>query len=374
MIFCIRCEGGGKTMPRWSKSSKVASGVGVLIVLLSGFFLADRLSEQPESVIVAYVDGEPIYAAELQKSMEKERHAVAMYYYHEHGLEETPGFWTSRYEGELPIERLRMKALQSVVRTKQQMMMARSKGLIEDISYPAFLKNLTKENERRKEAVKKNEVIYGPLQYTEEAYFEYVTANLLIQLQSRLEGAEIPLTEPLLKQYYDTIKEKYYKGEDAVRVHKIRISYMGQDGAINLKKKEQAWELMREAQGKLEQGESFAVLAEQLNETKEERSSYGEQVFDRSTAREDQMSGGVLRQEAMKLAAGGTSGIIETNNALYLLYCLNRLPAEAQPFDQVRQDVKNKYMSYRYTELIDKKTREASIEIRQAQFDEVTLP
>lgn len=361
-------------MPRWSKSSKVASGVGVLIVLLSGFFLANRLSEQPESVIVAYVDGEPIYAGELQKSMEKERHAVAMYYYHEHGLEETPGFWTSRYEGETPDERLRMKALQNVVRMKQQQMMARSKGLIEDISYPAFLKNLTKENERRKEAVKKNEVIYGPLQYTEEAYFEYMTANLLIQLQSRLEGAEIPLTEPLLKQYYDTIKEEYYKGEDAVQVYKIRISYIGKDGAINPEKKERARELIREAQVRLEQGESFAALAEQLNETEEERSSYGLQVFDRSTAREDQMSGGVLRQEAMKLAAGGTSGIIETNNALYLLYCMNRLPAEAQPFDQVRQDVKNKYMSDRYTELVDKKTREASVEIRQALFDEVTLP
>lgn len=365
-------------MPMRKWKIKPIFALGTLLVLLGGLLVAYRLAREEGPMIVAYVDGEPIYEAELQRSMAQQRHAVAMHYYHTYGMEEMPGFWDNGYgedrAPESPIKHLRMKALQSAVGLKLQQMLARDKGLVDEISYPAFIANWKSENERRKEAVKQNEAIYGPLQYTEEAYFEYVTANMQLQLEGRLAGQEIPLSEALLEQYYEAWKEEYYKGAGAVQVYKIRISYLGENGSADSAKREAALAMMQGAIERLAQGEGFTRLAAELNETKEERESYGWQTFDQTTAREDQVAGGALREAALMLEEGQASGLIDTNNALYLLYGLGREPAQYRPFDQMRQDVKSKYIRHHYSLYFQRQAELANVELVDARYHAVALP
>ena len=56
--------------------------------------------------------------------------------------------------------------------------------MLSDISYDGFVQNLMLENERRQQAIKKNQVVFGPAQYTEETYFEYVMGNTALAVKT----------------------------------------------------------------------------------------------------------------------------------------------------------------------------------------------
>ncbi|MFA9377610.1 MAG: hypothetical protein ACERKZ_12745 [Lachnotalea sp.] len=60
-----------------------------------------------------------------------------------------------------------------ILLTRAEQILLKESGIIEDYSYDKFLEQLTKENEKRKEAIENNQAIYGPKQYDKKVYFDY---------------------------------------------------------------------------------------------------------------------------------------------------------------------------------------------------------
>lgn len=121
--------------------------------------------------VVMTVDGEPVTAPEYRLVMEGKTAEVFNYFYGKDGREDRPGYWQDDGQAENPIRRLRTVVTDEMRRIKTVQRVAKEKGVLTDISFAAFQAELTRENERRRVAVEKNQVIYGPKQYKPYRYY-----------------------------------------------------------------------------------------------------------------------------------------------------------------------------------------------------------
>lgn len=121
--------------------------------------------------VVATVGGEPVTADEILLLMNKRKAEIFSLFREQHGMEDHTGYWNDRTDvSPSPITRLRETVMADIKEMKAILQMAKEKGLIEDISHATFLRDLEKENARRKEMVSSGGVIYGPRQYSIPVY------------------------------------------------------------------------------------------------------------------------------------------------------------------------------------------------------------
>lgn len=162
----------------------------ILIAVIIAFLLGIRYFKQNSMVvpkdIVAYVDNEPISKDEISLCAEEFRSEVIAYFYNTYKAEQDENFWSTSFDGEVPANLLRDKAFSKAVEIKVQQIMCKEIGIVEDISYETFKKELKTENKRRQNAVSDGEPIYGPEQYSEASYYTYLHNNRLLKLKSFL--------------------------------------------------------------------------------------------------------------------------------------------------------------------------------------------
>lgn len=153
----------------------------VLLMLLAA------CTSAPTPQVVAEVAGEPVTAAEFTARMADHRTEVASDFYDRHGADPNqPGFWSAQYGSTTPRAMLRQRTLDALVEIKVQQVMARDAGLVDDIGYDAFLRQLEEENQSRRQRLDRQEPIFGPQQYTEETYFSYTFDRMVLDLTSAL--------------------------------------------------------------------------------------------------------------------------------------------------------------------------------------------
>ncbi|MEO7016248.1 MAG: hypothetical protein ABI130_01725 [Leifsonia sp.] len=125
------------------------------------------------SAVVASADGTSIPMRELQVYLDRERSAVLAQY--ATGGESTDErFWTTPVAGATPGARIVDAALADAVRTSVTLQLASEHGLVASADYAQFISALTTENTRRRLAVDQHQPIYGPKQYTESGYLDYL--------------------------------------------------------------------------------------------------------------------------------------------------------------------------------------------------------
>ncbi|WP_139990692.1 hypothetical protein [Paenibacillus paridis] len=153
---------------------------------------AEADTEQPSEAsddVVAWINNEPITIGEWMPRMLELRSVVAAEWEPSSGDVSSDSFWYEAQNGHMPIEALRKLALDRLAEIKVQQIAARNAGIIEDISYQAFLAGMEKENSQRKSRLAKGQTIYGPKQYSEKVYYAYTLANMVIELKAHLEDA-----------------------------------------------------------------------------------------------------------------------------------------------------------------------------------------
>jgi PPIC-type PPIASE domain. len=364
---------GDKRNKNLLKKAAIFSFAGVMLLAAAGFAFASALRYQKENSYAALVNGEPISVRELEHRMQADRSQVVQYFREKYNAEDNAGFWEKSYNGETPLDTLRKKALDECVKIKVQQILAQKKGIIKGISYSAFLKELDKENKRRAEAVKNNEVIYGPVKYAEDAYFEDVFAKMIITLKGELEGNEITFTDKDLQEYYETAKGKLFKNQDYIKIQKIYITYVDKDGNVNDTKRQEADIEIKQAKARLEKGGDFKKLAAEYNEEDAAKKNFGEQVLDDASARFVRLDNSRLMEETGKLAVGQVSDIFEANNTFYIIKCMEKHDNGYRPFIEVCDIVKSNYMDGKYDEYIEKLTKEAKVSINEKVYEHVKM-
>lgn len=162
-------------------------------------FISLRLysDKNKENSFVATVNGDPISVIEYKNTLANKRADIFTYFSQKYHAEDSNDFWTKNFGDEVPIVLAKERALAECVSVRILYALAQKEGLIQDTSYSAFLKALRAENKQRKEAIDKNQVIYGPVEYSEGNYFAYILSNMKSNLIARLKDTELKNVEQM---------------------------------------------------------------------------------------------------------------------------------------------------------------------------------
>jgi len=337
-------------------------GIGVsifaVIVLIGGVTFIN-LSKKTFDY-VGKVNGEPISTKLFYAQLVKQRAEVYSYFNTKYEAYDSKEFWTASFGGEIPIEAAREKALNECVTIMVQQELAKKKGVMKDISYDAFLEALKEENIRRKEAIEQNKVIYGPVEYSEDNYFSYVFSNMIIGLKSALEE-ELEITDEAIQDMYEAKKETVFKIQ-SVRVEIISIPL---DSTGSVKAKEKCEEILK----RLDSGEKFENLAKEYNVDQK----LLEQVFDNTTKRGDIRSIPKIRNVALDLKAGQISTVVEDNDSLSILKCIEHKEIGYEEYEQVKDKLKTLLIDDKYKELVDKNIKAAKLTTDKKAIESVVI-
>ncbi|BBH22307.1 hypothetical protein Back11_36520 [Paenibacillus baekrokdamisoli] len=167
--------------------------IGLLFLILIAFTAGCAAHVEHESSsakaniqeIVATVNGEPIRYGELEILMLRQRSDVIQYFYDKYNAEDSTQYWTTAFGKERPIDRLKSAALAEAKKIKIQQIIARNEGVVQRIDYSDFRNDWIQENDRRKRAAAQKQMIYGPLQYDENTYYEYLFSNMVLQVKEK---------------------------------------------------------------------------------------------------------------------------------------------------------------------------------------------
>ncbi|MDF3056137.1 MAG: hypothetical protein K0R17_352 [Rariglobus sp.] len=165
-----------------------------------------------EDPVVMTINGEPVSAREYTLVMMRRASEVYSIFKDNQDLNDHAGYWNERPDSPAPspIRHLRDKVKAELVRIKVTQSLAREKGLINDTTFAAFQETWRTENIRRLNAIKASEVVYGPRQYGETAYYYICFGELNHRLQRALSSSpEYKVTEKELEACYAANKSRY---------------------------------------------------------------------------------------------------------------------------------------------------------------------
>ena len=249
-----------------------------------------------------------------------------------------------------------------------QLLMAQKEGIIENISYESLLKEMENENKKRKKAIENNQVIFGLKEYDARTYLFYKMAELSKELKNKF-LANLNISDEEIRHYYKEVKDIYYTQGKKVKTKVIKLSYVDENGKVRIEMKNDLRNKCDEIKNRIESGESFENIAEELNLSDDET----ERIFDNETATTDARLNPVLREIVMGMNPGEISDIIEEGNAYYIVKCLESTILSYKPFDEVKENLKARYIDNKYSEHVDKLVEEADVIIYDNVYKKVRV-
>ncbi|WP_223260445.1 peptidyl-prolyl cis-trans isomerase [Paenibacillus ihbetae] len=344
-----------------NKSSLIWLFTAVIFILV---FMSITINPKPkpskanqEDDFFATVDGFPIHANEFQRAIHANKSVIIRYFYEKYGAEQSAAFWNTSYGGEFPLELLKKKALEDTVNLKIQQIIAMEQGVLTDISYGSFEQNFNQENERRQKAINNNQVVFGPAQYTEEAYLEYVMGNSILSVKNRLMERDWKPNDEQLKTFYETKKDQLYKAPATVKVQQLSASFIDGSRNVDEKLKDQIMRKMETALAKSASGLSFEQAAKELDQT----GKVTEQLYNLDSYRHNARS--PVAQAAAKLRIGEISGIIEENGHFHLIQRIEneRAGSKYLSLEDIKEQALRDYIDHSYKEYVRKRMADAQL-------------
>lgn len=321
------------------------STIGFISIL--AIFLVFKCSKSDYKAVM-YVDGEPVTIQEFKQRMEYDYRAVTIdYFTKNHHAVIGENFWNQQFDGVTPYQFLIDKTIEGCTYIKIQELEMQKRGVLEDISYQSFLKDFERENQRRKEIVENGGVIYGPQQYSENEYFEYVFANLKIELKDRMAKDLGWNDEKNLRQYYEEHKDTYYKKTDDIEILKISVPY-------NKSTKENLYTQLMNVVNNSSDRESFEKSASLVGEVVS-------QTFTEDTARTDSRYNELLKLTAMDMNPGSVSNVIDDGEKLAVIYCLSKKDGGYVAFESVSENVNKMYVDECYGNWLEERYNKANV-------------
>lgn len=173
---------------------------------------------------LAKVNGISVTQKELDREMQRCRSSVISKIIKEYSLNDMTGFWERSYKGHTPLEILKQKALDTLVFLKVQEQLLKERNLWTYNAYAELLEDLEKTNESRNKAEKEAKIIYGPVNYTEQSFFDYQFGNSVIRLKEKLvEDGTLQADEDKLMMQFEKMKKTVYKKDEKIEDYRKQV-------------------------------------------------------------------------------------------------------------------------------------------------------
>jgi hypothetical protein len=145
--------------------------------------IADRPA--PDATVLT-VDGVPVPFRELALYLDRDRSAIVAEYQSRGTDIASGGFWQTPVDGVTPARRLVDTARDDVVRLHTQLRIAADAHIEAPQTYDQLVRAWQNENARRANALDKGQPVYGPQQFSESDFIDYLLGNLAQQTQTEL--------------------------------------------------------------------------------------------------------------------------------------------------------------------------------------------
>ncbi|MBW7453457.1 hypothetical protein ACFOLF_14145 [Paenibacillus sepulcri] len=316
---------------------------------------------------VAAVNGEPIAARELETQMKRLKPDVQNYFRVQYDARINADFWSGDFNGENPMKILRERALDEAVRRKIELLLAKEHNLVDFSSYKDMLNQLEIENGRRKSAIAKGEVVYGPGAYSESEYYNHIMSNLRLNLKDLLSRSDKDLffvTENEARSSYLDNEDRWSSKDVSYKILKISIPYRTQEHM------EDAYSKAQNALADLDKGMSFDDASKKYNES----SKILTQTFNQDSYRSDVRSAFNLRSAAESLQINEYSKeILEDNGSYNLIMLTSKENGEPEAYAQNKNAVKSMVIDEKYEAYIKELIKKAEIKINEKNYNKTTF-
>jgi hypothetical protein len=277
------------------------------------------------------------------------------------------------------MQALKAKVLNQLTRIKIEQILGREAGLVKDISYSNFLKEMALENKTRSERLAKHEVIFGPQQFDAKTFYHYLFNKMDSDLRRTLGETRLSPSDQVLTAYYDKQKEERFKNPDTIKVKKIYVNYTSDpDPDTGLLSEQQAWEEITRIGDRLQShaADSFEEVSRDVAAGK-----YGSyagdaaQVLQPGSRRDDLESRESLLNIAERLAPGDISKPFKEADAhcFSIVTVTDKIVNGYQKFEDVKELVKVLYADQQYEDFIKSKVDNAHVVIHHDVYDHLRM-
>lgn len=318
-----------------------------------------------EDAYIATVDGVEIHVSEFQRAIDANRAGIIKYFHEKYDAAPSAVFWTTPYGGnEIPLELIKKKALEDSIDQKIRQILAKEQGVLPDISYAGFMQNFNLENQRRQQAIKNHQVIFGPAQYTEDAYYEYMMANTALSVKNHLMEHDWKPSEQQLITFYEANKRRLYHAPATVKVRQLSLSFLDANRNVDTLLKTQVKRKIEKAREKISSGISFEQAVKDIKQ--DDRVT--EEVYNLDSYRHKVRS--PVAQASADLFPGEVSDIIEENGRFYLMQCMEKdqLGSKYLAFDGIREQVLKDYIDTQFEEYVRERLTDAKVVLNEELY------
>lgn len=349
------------------KGMKAVSMLMIGTCILCSLSIAGIVAAHNKDTAVVYINDEPLSLREYTRVVLEKKAGVFEYFKQKYNAGYDRDFWSSSFNGEIPGDYLKEKALEECIKIKAQQILAKEKGIQKDISYAAFIKDFQKENRRRQKAVKNNEIIYGPVEYKEGDYFNHIFSKAVISLKEKLKGNEIAVDDKELQDFYLANKLERYGGKGYLKVNIIALSFLDKDLKEDRALKADMKRKIEDAYGQLRSGGNFDEVAAVFNQN----GKVIEQEFTDETARINDRNR--IYQVASKLPVGSISEVFEGNGSFNIVKCVRKDLGEAKPYEDIKHQVESDYIKERYDSMVRDMLEKVRVNIVRKVYDNISI-
>ena len=330
-------------------------GLLLLLVFLQSSKTSNRVTEVSDSSTIATVNGKNITAEEFSLFINQNRAMTYNYFDNKYGIDRySRDFWNSQFGLESPTEYIREIALQECILVKLQQLVAQERGIISEIDYSSFKDDLAQENTRRKLVKQNGGILYGPVVYNTQMYYNHVFSQMLINLKRDMAQDEFKISDMELSQEYEVTKMNRFRNRDQIQVEIITPRYDYETIFI-----------------KLSAIVNSASELENLIKLFRDKINIIDMQIDEDTydlySRQDER----LLDSIYQLKTGQSCMFTVTNHRPKIIRCNERSMTGFKPFDQVKDLVRIKWINDRYRDWLNKLERQADIQVNEKYLDEV---
>jgi len=271
---------------------------------------------------------------------------------------------------------LKEKVMDTVVRIKIQQICAKEYGIVSDVSYQGFLKNLDNENKRRSLARNNNEVIYGPVQYSERVYYNYLLSNMENHLKRVLDENVFRIDETMLKEEYERSKDSLFLRGFYTEVRLIRLKIKnGVKPEINDSIRQYAYKTLSAIGKNIHNDLSLLKLKEQIGSNQDFSIDINEITYNDSiySPEEDDATSSVIKENITELDEGEQSRVIEQSGNFYLIYIKEKRSLGYRSFENCRNTIKTGILNKLYNRHINELQRCAELRINQEVYQNFNI-
>lgn len=330
--------------------------LGLITVIIMVNTAWGRADSQDRSLLSINQTGIP--QEEFTMFLQDEKANMADYFFKTYGAEYDQHFWITSFDGEIPIELAKEKALKKLVEVKVQQQVATQYDVLQSAAFDHIQSEMNQ-----------SQSMYGSDSL--DLYQSYMIhhSKVLLDTKSKYKLKAEPVSEEDSRQFYEAKRQEKFKEPDELQALIIRYVNSDEDSITEAVRGWGQQILDRYQDGEitedsLSQHSSPSILNMDLV-----RYGSGEGKDEHSSERES-----LLKDQAYLLSPGQISDPVQYGNDRYILVSLERKLGRIANYEEVKVTIDDLLLEERFEMMMQETVNKAVTEIQdQQEYDQLTM-